>query len=196
MKMRKTLLTALTVSLSCMSVATLAASSSDAGDGQCDFKHDWMSSACQRVMRVARDGSWDLYVTGYGWHIDGFDGRRKELNPWSYGGGAGKHWTDADGNEDILFAFAFSDSHHNFEPIGGYARQWYTKSVLGGLQAGGGYFIGVTARSDTAHYAPLPLALPIASVRYRKASIMGTFIPRIPGLNDGDVAFFWGRYEF
>jgi hypothetical protein len=181
MKMRKTLITALTVSLSCMPVATLAASSSDAGDGQCDFKHDWMSSACQRVMRVAHDG---------------FDDRRKELNPWSYGGGAGKHWTDADGNEDILFAFAFSDSHHNFEPIGGFARQWYTKSVLGGLQAGGGYFIGVTARSDTAHYAPLPLALPIASVRYRKASVMGTIIPRIPGLNDGDVAFFWGRYEF
>jgi hypothetical protein len=33
-------------------------------------------------------------------------------------------------------------------------------------------------------------------VRYRKASVMGTIIPRIPGLNDGDVAFFWGRYEF
>jgi hypothetical protein len=193
MKMRKTLITALTVSLSCMPVATLAASS---GDGQCDFKHDWMSSACQRVMRVAHDGTWDLYVTGYGWHIDGFGDRRKELNPWSYGGGAGKHWTDADGNEDVLFVLAFSDSHHNFEPIGGYARQWYTKSVLGGLQAGGGYFIGITARSDTAHYAPLPLALPIASLRYRKASVMGTIIPRIPGLNDGDVAFFWGRYEF
>jgi len=25
---------------------------------------------------------------------------------------------------------------------------------------------------------------------------MGTLIPRLPGLNDGDVAFFWGRYEF
>ncbi len=57
--------------------------------------------------------------------------------------------------------------------------------------------VGVTARSDVAHYLPLPLALPIASVRYRKASLMGTIIPRLPGLNDGDVAFFfWGRYEF
>lgn len=166
-----------------------------AADGQCDYKRDWMASACERVTRVARDGTWDLYVTGYGWHIDGFD-NRKELNPWSYGGGLGKHWTDADGNEDILFAFAFSDSHHNVEPIGGYARQWYTKPVLGGLQAGGGFFVGVTARSDVAHYAPLPLALPVGSVRYRRASVMATIIPRIPGLNDGDVAFFWGRYEF
>jgi len=25
---------------------------------------------------------------------------------------------------------------------------------------------------------------------------MGTLIPRIPDVNKGDVAFFWGRYEF
>jgi hypothetical protein len=187
--MNRALVRTIVVSLMATSCAVRAA------DGACDYKHDWLSAACERVMRVAHDGTWDLYVTGYGWHIDGFTDR-SELNPWSYGGGAGKHWTDANGNEDILFAFAFSDSHHNVEPIGGYAKQWYTKPVLGGLQAGGGYFVGITARSDVAHYVPLPLALPVASVRYGKASLMGTIIPRIPGLNDGDVAFFWGRYAF
>lgn len=166
-----------------------------AGEAQCDYKHEWLSSACERVMRVAHDGTWDLYVTGYGWHIDGYN-NRSELNPWSWGGGAGKHWIDANGNEDLLFAIAFSDSHHNFEPIVGYARQWYTDRALGGLQLGGGFFAGFTARSDVAHYLPLPLAFPVASIRYRRTSIMGTFIPRIPGLNDGDVAFFFGRYEF
>jgi len=190
MTMKKKLLKAVMISMLC---APLAARADDSKE--CDFKRDWMSSACQRVMRVVHDGTWDLYVTGYGWHIDGFSDR-SELNPWSYGGGAGKHWIDANGNEDILFAFAFSDSHHNFEPIGGYARQWYTQPVLGGLQAGGGFFVGVTARSDIGHYVPLPLALPIGSVRYRRASVMATIIPHIPGLNDGDVAFFWGRYEF
>jgi palmitoyl transferase len=134
--MKKKLLKAVMISMLC---APLAARADDSKE--CDFKRDWMSSACQRVMRVVHDGTWDLYVTGYGWHIDGFSDR-SELNPWSYGGGAGKHWIDANGNEDILFAFAFSDSHHNFEPIGGYARQWYTKPVLGGLQAGGGFFVG------------------------------------------------------
>jgi hypothetical protein len=191
--MTTTLVKAVAVSLLCL---PFAASRADAAsDQQCDYKRDWLSTACERVMRVAHDGTWDMYVTGYGWHIDGFE-NRSELNPWSIGGGAGKHWTDANGNEDILFAFAFSDSHHNVEPIGGYARQWYTKKVLGGLQAGGGYFVGITARSDVAHYVPLPLALPVGSLRYGKASVMGTIIPRIPGLNDGDVAFFWGRYEF
>ena len=94
------------------------------------------------------------------------------------------------------FAFAFLDSHKNVQPIAGYARQWYTTPVLGGLSLGGGYFAGFTARSDIAHYLPLPIALPIGSVRYRRVSAMATFIPRVPGINKGDVAFFWGRYEF
>ncbi|GGD54802.1 antimicrobial peptide resistance and lipid A acylation PagP [Caballeronia grimmiae] len=187
--MTKIAVKAVTVSLLSLSFAA------HAGEAQCDYKHDWLSSACERVMRVAHDGTWDLYVTGYGWHIDGYT-NRSELNPWSWGGGAGKHWVDANGNEDLLFAMAFSDSHHNVEPIVGYARQWYTNPVLGGLQVGGGFFAGFTARSDVAHYLPLPLAFPVASVRYRRTSFLGTFIPRIPGLNDGDVAFFFGRYEF
>jgi palmitoyl transferase len=161
----------------------------------CDYSWNWVASACQRVSRVANEGTWDGYLTGYGWHIDGYDDR-SQLNAKSWGGGAGKHWTDARGNEDILFAMAFLDSHDHVQPIGGFARQWYTNPVAGGLSLGGGYFVGITARNDIAHYVPIPIALPIASVRYRKASIMATFIPRVPGLNDGDVAFFWGRYEF
>lgn len=167
-----------------------AAAECGAGDG-------WYATGCRRVMRVADDGSWDLYLTGYGWHIDGYtDSHRASLNARSWGGGAGKHWTDANGNEDILFAFVFLDSHDHPEPIGGYARQWYTEPVLGGLSLGGGYFLGLTARDDVASYLPLPLALPVASVRYRRLSAMGTFIPRLGGLNKGDVAFFWARYEF
>ncbi|WP_321791942.1 antimicrobial peptide resistance and lipid A acylation PagP [Caballeronia sp. J97] len=187
--MKKTLVKAVTVSMLC---APLAA---HADDKECDYKRDWMSAACARVMRVAHEGTWDLYLTGYGWHIDGYDDT-SHLNSNSWGGGAGKHWTDANGNQDILFAFAFLDSHKHIQPIGGYARQWYTTPVLGGLSVGGGYFAGFTARSDIAHYLPVPVALPIGSVRYQRASVMATFIPRIPGINKGDVAFFWGRYEF
>lgn len=191
--MRKALVEAVAVSLLCSPLCAPFAARAD--DTSCDYEWNWVSSACLRVTRVARDGTWDLYVTGYGWHINGYH-NRDELNPWSWGGGAGKHWTDADGNEDVLFAFAFSDSHHDFEPIAGYARQWFTKPVLGGLQAGGGYFIGVTARSDVAHYVPFPLVLPIGSLRYRRTSLMATFIPHMGTLNAGNLAFFWGRYEF
>jgi palmitoyl transferase len=165
------------------------------GDAACNYSWNWMASACERVTRVAHDGTMDLYLTGYGWHIDGYD-NASHLNSNSWGGGAGKHWTDANGNEDILFAMAFSDSHKHVEPIAGYARQWFTNPLLGGLPLGGGFFAGITARDDFAHYLPVPLVLPIGSVRYRQTSIMATFIPRLPSANKGDVAFFWGRYEF
>ncbi|MGG1944461.1 antimicrobial peptide resistance and lipid A acylation PagP [Trinickia sp. NRRL B-1857] len=168
-----------------------------AAAAQCGDSDGFYAAHCRRVVRVVGEGSWDLYLTGYGWHIDGYTSSyRASLNARSWGGGAGKHWTDARGDEDIVFAFVFLDSHDHLEPIGGYARQWYTRPVLGGLSLGGGYFIGVTARDDVLHYAPLPLALPIASIRYRKLSAMGTLIPRLGGLNKGDVAFFWMRYAF
>jgi palmitoyl transferase len=157
------------------------------------FYHD----TCLRIARVAAQGDWDFYATGYAWHIDGYSSSyRASLNANAWGAGLGKHWTDADGNEDVLFAFVFRDSHKHPEPIGGYARQWYTRSVLGGLSVGGGFFAGVTARQDIAHYLPVPIAAPIASVRYRHVSAMAAFMPRIPGFNKGDVAFFWARYAF
>jgi len=189
--MRTTLVTVMLVTATTLQTAPLPA------HADCDYSTDWIARACSRVARVAHEGTWDLYLTGYGWHINGYtEERRQSLNSYSWGGGAGKHFTDENGNDDILFAFIFLDSHENPEPIGGWARQWYTKPVLGGLSVGGGYFVGFTARNDIAHYLPVPLALPIASLRYRNASLMGTFIPRIPGVNEGDVAFFWARYEF
>jgi hypothetical protein len=163
----------------------------------CDFSRTWMQSSCERVARVADEGTWDLYVTGYGWHIDGYtDEYRRGLNAKSWGGGAGKHWTDANGHEDIIFALAFLDSHKHVEPIAGYARQWFTRPVMNGLSVGGGFMASVSARNDILHYMPFPIAAPMGSVRYRSASLMATLIPRIGGLNRGDVMFIWGRYEF
>lgn len=163
----------------------------------CTPGDDVLSDACRRVDRVAQHGNWDLYLTGYAWHIDGYSAeQRHALNAKSWGGGAGKHWTDANGNEDILFAFVFLDSHVRPEPVAGYARLWFTSPVMGGLSVGGGWFAGFTARKDVLSYIPLPIALPIASVRYRNASVMGTFIPHVPGSGHGDIAFFWARYEF
>jgi Antimicrobial peptide resistance and lipid A acylation protein PagP len=161
----------------------------------CDYSWNWVAQACQRVANVASNGSWDGFVTGYGWHIDGYT-NYSQLNAYSWGGGVGKHLTDANGNDDLLFAMVFSDSHKSPEPIGGFARQWFTRPVLGGWSLGGGYLAGVTAREDIAHYAPVPVVLPVVSVRYRVVSLMGTVIPRIPGINKGDVAFFFGRVEF
>ena len=188
--MKKKLLKAVMVSMLC---APLAVRADD--NKECDFKRDWMSSACQRVMRVAHDGTWDLYIAGYGWHIDGFD-NRSELNPWSYGGGRGQALDRCERQRGHPLRVRFF----------GFASQLRTDRRLrttvvhetGARRIAGGRRVlrRRTARSDIAHYLPLPLALPIGSIRYRRASVMATIIPHIPGLNDGDVAFFWGRYEF
>lgn len=178
-------------------LALLSPLAANEAHASCPSSSALLEAACNRAARVAEEGTWDLYLTGYGWHIDGYSADdRRHLNAQSWGGGAGKHFTDTNGNEDILFALVFMDSHNNPEPIAGWARQWYTSPVLGGLSVGGGYFAGFTARSDILHYLPVPLALPVASIRYAKASVMGAFIPRIPGVSKGDVAFFWARYEF
>ncbi|MDR5756561.1 hypothetical protein [Caballeronia sp. LZ035] len=70
-----------------------------------------------------RDGSW----LAYRW--------LRQPPRAESGGGLGKHWIGADGNEDIAFAFTFSDSHHDIEPIGGHARQWTAKPAPRGLAA-------------------------------------------------------------
>ncbi|SAL67308.1 hypothetical protein [Caballeronia humi] len=68
--------------------------------------------------------------------------------------------------------------------------------ATGGSSLEGGFFAGITARQNIAHYLPVPLPLPIGSMRYRQTSILATFIPRLPGANKGVVAFFFGAYAF
>ncbi|HEY1609817.1 MAG TPA: antimicrobial peptide resistance and lipid A acylation PagP [Paraburkholderia sp.] len=163
----------------------------------CDTDTSWLKSACERTGRVADQGSWDLYLFGYGYHFDRQKTEQEDpLNARSYGAGAGKHWTDASGNQDLLFAFAFLDSHDHVEPVVGYARQWYTPPVLGGLSLGAGFAAGITARDDILHYIPVPIAAPVASLRYRRASIMATVIPRFGGIASASVVLTWVRFEF
>jgi hypothetical protein len=32
-------------------------------DATCDYSSNWMASACERMTRVADDGTWNLYLT-------------------------------------------------------------------------------------------------------------------------------------
>ncbi len=156
----------------------------------CDFIDARVASACQHVVKPYQEGEWDLYLTGYAWHAGAtFSG--KKLHARSYGGGFGKHWTDANGHEDFLYVMGFADSYKHFQPIVGYARQWFTKPI-GPISLGGGFSVGMTARADIMHYLPLPYLLPVASVRVGKFSLMGSMLPR----RRGAVGLIWARYQF
>lgn len=163
----------------------------------CDVGAEWVRSFCERAARVANHGTWDAYVLGYGYHFDRAKPEQVDpMNARSYGAGAGKHWTDAAGNEDLLFAFAFLDSHDHVEPVAGYARQWFTRPWLGGLQFGAGFAAAITARNDVLHYVPVPVVAPVASLRYRRASLMATVMPRFGKVASASVVLTWARYEF
>ncbi|SAL86333.1 hypothetical protein AWB67_07170 [Caballeronia terrestris] len=49
-------------------------------DATCDYSSNWMASACERMTRVADDGTWNLYLTDHGWRIDGYDDT-SQFNP-------------------------------------------------------------------------------------------------------------------
>lgn len=158
----------------------------------------WIAGTWNTAVDVARHGNDDLYLDGYAYHDPGTytAAKRATLNPRAWGIGWGRHRIDARGNEDMVYAMVFSDSHWNAEPIVGYAHQWMWNSdhLLG---FGLGYTIAVTSRADIFHNIPFPLALPLASVRIGPVSLYGTIIPRVNNnLNNGNVAFFFARYEF
>ena len=45
--------------------------------------------------------------------------------------------------------------------------------------------------------ASRPAALPLASVKVRNVEVLGTFIPKLNGgINHGDVAYVFARYQF
>ncbi|MGC9161999.1 MAG: peptide ABC transporter permease [Thiomonas sp.] len=159
---------------------------------------DWAKDTWTTAVDTARHGKDDLYFSGYTWHDPGTytAEKRATLNKRAWGIGWGRHLTDAAGNENMVYAMIFSDSHWNAEPVVGYAHQWmFNNDAPVGF--GLGYTLAVTSRADIFHNIPFPIALPIASVRFGRFSLYGTFIPKVNNkLNNGNVAFFFGRYEF
>ncbi len=154
-----------------------------------DFSGASTAAISQHVARPYQERGWDIYLTGYAWHAGAtFSG--KKLNSKTYGGGVGKHWTDANGREDLLYVMAFTDSYKHLQPIVGYARQWFTNPI-GPISLGGGFTVGLSGREDILHYLPLPVLLPIGSVRFKKFSLMSTVVPR----KKGALGLVWMRYQ-
>jgi palmitoyl transferase len=160
---------------------------------------DWTQQASTHLQSIYQQGDDDLYVSGYTWHDPGTytEAKRSVLNNHGWGLGWGRDRVDDAGNDEMLYALVFSDSHYNAEPIVGYAKQWVWRPDGGAFDLGIGYTAGVTSRADIAKNIPFPLALPLASVGYGHLNLYGTLIPRFNGSpNNGNVAFFFSRYAF
>ena len=159
----------------------------------------WASSVTNHLGTIYDQGGTELLVPGYTWHDPGTytAAKRATLNSHAWGIGLSRNLTDAQGDQELVFAMMFSDSHYNAEPMVGYAEQWNWRPFSGDFRLGAGYTVAVTSRADIMRNVPFPLALPLASVGYGKFTLYGTFLPRFNGSpNNGNVAFFFAGYNF
>jgi len=159
-----------------------------------DSAASWWQQAQQEVLDTWNSGQNALYVPLHTWHNRRMYPADKiaeyNENPW--GIGAGKERYDQDGNWHSLYVMEFADSHHNIEPIAGYAYEKIWRPAED-WRVGLGYTVGFTARQDY-HYYPIPLILPLASLGYGRFTLQSTYIPG--GKGNGNVLFTWGRWAF
>jgi len=164
----------------------------------CGNMGQWLGAACDKVAGTFANGTRDLYVSGYAWHDPATytAEKRKELNDKAWGLGYGKHLTDAKGNDDLVYGMLFKDSHATPELIIGYGHLWNWQ-IAGPVSAGLGYTVGLTSRQDIFGGIPFPAAFPLAQIKVDRFVVMATAIPKLGGgLNHGNVAYVFGRYEW
>lgn len=144
--------------------------------------------------RTWREGSNDLYLTGYSYHSRSTYSDKKidEFQEFAYGGGYGRTWTNEAGNDNSIYGMVFADSHEDPQPVLGYTYQWMWEKS--GFRAGAGLTGGLTARSDYS-WIPFPFILPVASIGTRDVSVMATYVPPNVGNTAGNVLFIFGKFN-
>jgi hypothetical protein len=156
----------------------------------------WFDKTRNHVTDIWQTGTPDLYVPFYTYHMR-FAYTQDQINRYQetpYGLGYGRSKFDQDGNWKGLYAVAYQDSHYKPSYQVGYTYQWIWRPAAD-WRIGGGLTAFLISRSDMGHYIPWPLALPMASVGYKNASVDMTWVPG--GANGkGNVLFFNGRYNF
>lgn len=156
----------------------------------------WAASAWDHLRDVYREGSGDLYLSGYAHHGRGTydDANLADISETAWGGGLGRSITDAQGRLDAVYAMAIRDSNRDLQLMAGYARLWRWR-IAGDLHAGVGGTALLISRAEYFSRAPFPAVLPLAGVDYRNVAVMAAYVPPSPGgkRNVGDVLYVFAR---
>lgn len=149
----------------------------------------WFGDAWDGMKQIGRDGQSGLLLPAYTIHPAWDYPNRKDQNGYTWGGGISRSVIDERGNERLVYALAFSDSHYDIEPFVGYA--WLARWPLGntGLYGGLGYTVALTMRSDYS-WLPVPAPLPLASIGTDSFGIYAAYVPI------SNVAFFFAKAQF
>lgn len=157
---------------------------------------DSVSYKWERSKEAWRQGSWDLYLTGYAWHAPYAYSKQKreEYNDFAVGGGLGRSVFDEDGDRHSLYGMVFRDSHYKPQYTAGYAwmRYWGGREAV---SLGLGYTVYLFARSDINHYIPAPMAGLLASARYDDFELMVAAVP-FGKADSGNIALVFLRWSF
>jgi len=165
------------------------------------FAADAIDSADSGIWSRAQDSlsltwqstDYELFVPVNTWHNRNYYSSEKidSYNEHPWGLGLGKYRFDDDGDWNGFYAMAFSDSHHEIEPVVGYGFQkmWRPSD---NFRFGAGYTIGLTMREDM-HFLPIPAIAPLFSVEYKQLAVQSAYIPG--GNGNGNILFTWLRWQ-
>jgi hypothetical protein len=156
---------------------------------------EWFDSARNNVTRTYDEGTPELLIPTYTWHLP-FAYTREKINGYQnfpFGLGYGRGRIDEKGNYHSVYALGFQDSHFKPEWMIGYV--WRTYWALGDeLKGGLGFTTGLTTRADYSHYVPVPYIFPMGSLEYGQLSLEVTYVPG--GKGNGNVMFFTTKWRF
>jgi palmitoyl transferase len=134
-------------------------------------------------------------VSGYSWHLPWTwtAERRRAENDMGVGRRPGAHRRPPDGGSESVFFLVFEDSHRQAQFNVGYAWRTYwgeREKIQGGL----GFTAMIIQRPDIAGGWPVPVLLPLATVRSQKVEVLSTYIPKFGGgVNHGSVLYLFGK---
>lgn len=152
----------------------------------------WLRRAWDGSKRIWSQGTWDLYLSGYVWHLPFAYSpeRQAELNDLAWGGGLGKTLTDEQDNQRSLYFLATKDSYYKWQFMAGYTWMARWKIANSRFRFGAGYTAFLMARNDYLNYIPIPVLLPLVNAGTNRFSLFGTYVPV------GNVFYFFGRLSF
>ena len=162
---------------------------------ECADFWEWVNKGCRRLVDTYENGSNELLVSGYSWHLPwawSADRRRAE-NAWAWGGGLARTVDRPDGDSESVFFLVFEDSHRQAQFNVGYAWRTYwgeREKIQGGL----GFTAMIIERPDIAGGWPVPVLLPLFTVRSQKVEVLTTYIPTLNGgVNHGSILYVFGK---
>ena len=164
---------------------------------ECADFWSWVEQGCRHVVDTYQQGGNALLVSGYQWHIPASwtpEARAKE-NEEAWGGGIARSREQPNGDTENVYFLVFKDSHRQAQFNLGYTwtTYWLDRDKV---QPGLGFTVSIIQRPDIANGWPVPVALPLFTLRYQKAELLTTYIPKLNGgINHGSVLYIFGKID-